>query len=64
MDEQANMIEQQSVAAEIMRLWDECPEDGEPTDFQLMETYSQAYRLAELVQALHESRYNRNPPQE
>lgn len=62
MDEQENMKEQQSVAAEIMQLWDECPEDGEPTYFQLMEIYSQAYRLAELVQSLHEFKNNRNPP--
>ena len=62
MDEQANMREQQSVSAEILRIWDECPEDGEPTEPQLMETYENAYRLAELVKSLHEFRFNRNPP--
>ena len=64
MDEQANMKEQQSVAAEILRIWDEIPEGGEVTSNQSSEIMENAYRLAELVQALHDSRYNRNPPQE
>ena len=62
MDENANIAEQQSVAAEILRIWDEIPEGGEVTSNQSSEMMENAYRLAELVQALHESRYNRNPP--
>lgn len=62
MDEQANLKEQQSVAAEILRIWDRCPEDGEFSEYQLSCLAFHAYRLAELVQALHEYRFNRNPP--
>lgn len=59
MDEKANMAEQQSVASEILRIWDECPEDDGPTEKQLLETYENAYRLAELVQSLFKLRRKR-----
>jgi len=62
MDEQANLREQQSVAAEILRIWDDIPEGGEVTSNQSSEIMENAYRLAELVQSLHEYRFNRNPP--
>ena len=62
MDENANMKEQQSVAADILRVWDDIPENGEISSNQSSEMMENAYRLAELVQALHEYRFNRNPP--
>ena len=54
MDIQANEIEQLEVAEAIIEIWDACPESGEPTEHQLNEIYSLAYRLAELVTAAKE----------
>ena len=62
MDTEANQKEQIEVADEIMRIWDECPYARNFKEWQERDLIRHAYRLAELVIALHESKYNRNPP--
>lgn len=62
MDIEANRKEQQEVATAILCAWDKCPESGEFSYAQLDEIGQFAYRLAELVQAVHEYQFNRNPP--
>lgn len=54
MDIEANKKEQAEIASDIMSLWDECPEDGNPTQRQLDIMYLHAFRLAELVQAANQ----------
>jgi hypothetical protein len=51
MDIEANEREQLILADDIVSLWDQCPEDGDPTREQLDKMYGYAVRLAELVQA-------------
>ena len=51
MDIEANEIEQKESSDAILKIWDACPESGEPTDEQYFEIYGLAYRLAELVTA-------------
>jgi hypothetical protein len=62
MDIEANMKEQQEVAEAILSIWDKCPESGEFSYDQLDKIGQAAYRLAELVKAVHEYKFNRNPP--
>jgi hypothetical protein len=54
MDPVANLKEQHEQAAEYLRIWDECPEDGILTDDQLDKLATIGNRLAELVLALKE----------
>ena len=54
MDPDANLIEQRHVAQDIMRIWDNCPEDGTYTAKQLNDLSYLAMRLAELQVALDE----------
>lgn len=62
MDLDVNMKEQQDAADAILQTWDECPESGEFSYAQLDKISQAAYRLAELVKAVHEYRFNRNLP--
>lgn len=54
MDSKANMAEQTELAANVLRIWDMCDEDGEFTEDQKQNLISDAYRLAELIQAMAE----------
>ena len=49
MDIQANEKEQLEVADAILKIWDDCPEEGELKKNQYFEVANLAYRLAELV---------------
>ena len=49
MDVQANEKEQLEVADAILKIWDDCPEEGELKKNQYFEVANLAYRLAELV---------------
>ena len=52
MDPVANMSEQIEIAAEIMKLSDECDDDGHFNEEQVNEVARLGTRLAELVQAM------------
>ena len=52
MDTNANKREQIWIATAILKIWDACPESGEPTAQQLDGIYGLAGRMAELVIAL------------
>lgn len=54
MDATANLAEQRRLTAKIMAIWDNCADDGEFSAKQLDELAHNAYRLAELSQALDE----------
>ena len=54
MDPDANRSEQIEIANEVMKLWDECGDDGEFTDVQESQLVAHAYRLSELALALFE----------
>lgn len=54
MDPEANLKEQQEVAAEVMKVWDRCDEEGHLTFGQLSDLAELASRLAELVLSLAE----------
>lgn len=56
MDPKANIDEQTSIAREIQRIEDECPDDGAQTENQAREIAENALRLAELVLAFDEWR--------
>ena len=62
MDIEANMKEQTEQADSILQIWDECPESGKFKEWQERNLIMHAHRLAELVNAAHEYRFNRNPP--
>ena len=49
MDIESNEKEQLQVADSILKIWDECPEEGELSKNQYFEVANLAYRLAELV---------------
>ena len=51
MDLAANMAEQSALAADIMKIWDECHDNGEFKSFDLKLLAIAAHRMAELVQA-------------
>ena len=52
MDPVANLKEQTELAANVLRIWDLCDEDGEFTEDQKQNLISDAYRMAELIQAM------------
>jgi len=54
MDTEANMAEQTELAANVLRIWDMCDEDGEFTEDQKQNLICDAYRMAELIQAMAE----------
>ena len=54
MDIQSNEKEQLEVADAILKIWDECPEEGELKKNQYFEVADLAYRLAELVAEANE----------
>ena len=56
MDPEANMREQLELAAEVMVIWDRCPEDGQFGWADMDRLCNIAYRMAELVQAMSEYR--------
>lgn len=60
MDPKANMAEQTELAANVLRIWDMCNEDGEFTEDQKQNLISDAYRLSELIQAM--AGWNQNSP--
>jgi len=49
MDIESNEKEQLEVADAILKIWDDCPEEGELKKNQYFEVANLAYRLAELV---------------
>ena len=53
MDVEANKVEQKSIAAEILNLWDCCTDSGEFDQYQEQDLISLGHRLAELVEAFH-----------
>ena len=54
MDIQSNEKEQLEVSDSILKIWDECSEEGELKKNQYFEVADLAYRLAELVKDANE----------
>jgi hypothetical protein len=54
MDLAANRFEQAALAADVMKIWDTCPENGEFKSFDLQLLAIAAHRLAELIQAAND----------
>jgi hypothetical protein len=52
MDPESNLEEIRSLTREILRVWDDCPEEGEFTQEQTESLTHDALRLAELFDAL------------
>ena len=56
MDPSANIAEQCEIAAELLAICEQCDDDGRISDRDSGNVAEEAFRLAELVQALDEWR--------